>query len=217
MQLEYACYDRALTEEEVKNNISSAAKLGIKNISTYQYSLPYIKPLVTEYNLFVTCPVDYPYGLSDLKSRNFMVSQVAKSGVNRIDLVTPSKCVTNRKYDKIRDDIKSNVEICQANNVELRYILEYRVFSHETLAKICQIFKSMGVDTVIPSTGQMLDDINDNIIAAKYLSAKSNIKVVINGNIWNQKHIDNIKSSNIEQIMLYHISGLDFFIKNNTA
>jgi deoxyribose-phosphate aldolase len=217
MQIEYACYDRALTEEEIKTNISCAAKLGIKNISTYQYSLPYIKPIVTEHNMLVTCPADYPYGLSDLKTRNFMVSQIVKSGVYGIDLVTPSKSITNRKYDKIRDDIKSNLEICQANNVELRYILEYRIFGHEILAKICQIFKSMGVDTVIPSTGQMIDDINDNIIAAKYLSAKSNINVVINGNVWNQKHIENIKNADIKNIRLHYLAGLDFFIKNNTA
>lgn len=214
MQIEYACYDRTLTEEEVKNNIANAIKLGIKNISTYQYSLPYIKSVLAD-NIFVSCPADFPYGLSDLKSRNLIVSQIAKSGVNGIDLVMQSKYVTNRKYDKIREDIKTNLDICQENKVKLRYILEYRVFGHETLAKICQILKGFDIHDVIPSTGQMIDDINDNIIAAKYLYTKSGINVIINGNVWNQKHLDNIKNLDISSIRLHYLSNIELFIKNN--
>lgn len=214
MHIEYACYDRTLTEDEVKENIAKAIKLGIKNISTYQYSIPYIKSILND-NIRLTCPADYPYGLSDLKSRNAIVSQIAKSGVHGIDLVIQSKFVSNRKYDKIREDIKTNLEICAENNVDLRYILEYRLFGHETLAKICQILKFFNINEVIPSTGQMIDDIHDNIIAAKYLNTKSEINVIINGNIWNQKQLDNIKNSEINNIRLYHLSNIELFIKNN--
>lgn len=214
MIIEYACYDRTLTEDEVKNNIANAIKLGIKHISTYQYSIPYIKSVLND-NVSLTCPADFPYGLSDLKSRNLIVSQIAKLGVQGIDLVMQSKYITNRKYDKIREDIKSNLEICEANSVKLRYILEYRLFGHETLAKICQILKDFNIHDIIPSTGQMIDDINDNIIAAKYLYTKSGINVIINGNIWHQKHIDNIKSSEVKDIRLHYLSNIELLIKNN--
>lgn len=214
MQIEYACYDRTLTEDEVKASIANAIKLGINNISIYQYSIPYIKSILND-DIFLTCPADFPYGLSDLKSRNLMVSQIAKSGASCVDLVMQSKYVANRKYDKIREDIKSNLEICKENNIELRYILEYRLFGHETLAKICQILKDFQINDVIPSTGQMIDDINDNIIAAKYLYTKSGINVVINGNVWNQKHLDNIKSSEIKNIRLHYLSNIELLIKNN--
>jgi len=219
MRIEYACYDYSLIEEEVKDNIEQAIKMGITNIALYQYSIPSIKSLLanTEKQISISCPIDYPYGLSDFKSRNFMVTQAAKLDVSVIDLVIPAKCVTNRKYDKIRDDIKSNLEICQENNIELRYILEYRVFNHEILAKICQILKTMGVNSVIPSTGQMIDDINDNIIAAKYLNTKSGISTIINGNVWNKTQAENIKHSGVESIRLHKLSSIDFFIKNNKS
>jgi deoxyribose-phosphate aldolase len=215
MQIEYACYDRTLTEENVKQEVASAIQYGIKNLSIYQYSIPYIKPILTSDDIKISCPIDYPYGLSDLKTRNMMVSQLSKMGVNCIDLVMQSKFVANRKYDKIREDIKTNLDICAEHSIELRYILEYRIFSHEILAKICQILKNLNVHTVIPSTGQMIDDINDNIIAAKYLHTKSDINVVVNGNIWTQKHIDNIKNSNIKDIRLHYLSSVTLLHKNN--
>lgn len=219
MNIEYACYDHSLSEDEVKNNILSAIKLGITNLSIYQYSIPYIKPIISGLSLntkiSISVPADYPYGLSDLKSRNFIVEQIVKTGVSTIDLVMPSKCIVNRKYDKIRDDISSNLDICNKNNIELRYILEYRVFSHEVLAKICQILKNMGINSIIPSTGQMIDDINDNIIAAKYLHSKSNIDVIINGNVWNEKQAENIKNCGASSLRLHYLSSIPFFTKNN--
>lgn len=208
MNIEYACYDRSLTEEEVQNNISEAIKLGVKTVATYQASIAYVKNIIAENNAKLYCPVDFPYGVCDTKSRNFMVEQLCKLGVSGIDLVVQSKYVCNRKYDKIREDIRNNLELTQKNNIDLRYILEYRVFNHETLAKICQIMKSMGINNILPSTGQMIDDINDNIIAAKYLQSKSDINVIVNGNIWNEKHLNNIRQSDIKSIRVHHLSNI---------
>lgn len=217
MHIEYACHDHVLSEEDVKNNISSVLKLGIKNISTFSYSIPHIRPLLTE-DINLSVPVDFPYGISDIKIRNFSINQLSKiENIKTIDIVAPAKILTNRKYDKFREDVKSNIEICNENNINLRYILEYRIFNHEILAKICQILHTFGVKEVFPSTGQMIDDINDNIIATKYLSSKSEIKVISNGNIWNSNQIDNIKNSSIYGIRFHHFSSLELFLKNNAT
>jgi len=216
MYIEYACHDYALLEEEIKNNISICLKLGIKNISTYSYNIPSIKSLISEEDINISVPVDFPYGISDLRSRNFIVSQLVKTpNIKTIDIVAPSKIIANRKYDKLREDIKTHLDICNENNIKLRYILEYRVFNHETLAKVCQILYSFGITEILPSTGQMLDDINDNLIAAKYLSSKSNINVISSGNIWNNKQIDNIKNSSIYGIRFHYLNSLEIFLKNN--
>ena len=217
MYLEYACYDYSLSDEEIKKNLTSAAQLGVENIALfYSGSSSLLKSFLEEYpQVKIYCPVDYPYGLADSKSRLFITTQLAKSGIAGIDMVVPAKFIANRKYDKLRDDIKNNLLVCQENNVTLRYILEYRVFNHETLAKTCQIFKSLGIDYAFPSTGHMIDDINDNLIAAKYLHTKSEIKVICNGNIWTQKQIDNLKNSNIYGVRVHYLSSLELFNKNN--
>lgn len=214
MYIEYACYDYSLSDEEIKNNFTVALKLGVKNISVHYIHLPIIKNLISEMPVGVSCPVDYPYGLSDPKIRLMGIANAAKNGATTIDMVMPAKYIANRKYDKLRDDIKTNLVMCQENNLILRYILEYRVFNHETLAKTCQILKTLGIEYVLPATGHMIDDINDNLIASKYLMAKSQIKTICNGNIWTEKHVQSVKSSDIHGIRIHHIPALELFLQN---
>lgn len=214
MYIEYACYDYSLSDEELKYNFTQAIKLGVKNISVHYPYLPILKNIVSEMPINISCPIDYPYGLSDMKIRLMGIANAAKNGSATIDLVAPAKFIANRKYDKLRDDIRTCFMLCQENNLILRYMLEYRVFNHETLAKTCQILKNLGIEYVIPATGQMIDDINDNLIACKYLMAKSEIKIITNGNIWTQKHVEAIKTSKIYGARFHYLPSLELFLQN---
>lgn len=51
-------------------------------------------------------------------------------------------------------------------------MLEYRIYSYELLYKIAQILLDHGVTTILPSTGYLLDDINDNILACVLIHKK---------------------------------------------
>ena len=216
MHIEYACYDYSLSDEEIKNNVALAIQLGIKHIGLHHINISLIKSIIEEHCLSISSPIDYPYGLLDSKNRLSVLNSAIKAGAKTIDMVAPSKFIANRKYDKLRDDIKNSLTLCQENNVDLRYILEYRIFNHETLAKTCQIFKSLGIQYILPATGHMLDDISDNMIACKYLSAKSKIQTICNGNIWTEKQAEILKLSNIYGARLHHISSISLFLKNNT-
>jgi deoxyribose-phosphate aldolase len=214
MYIEYACYDPTITDEDFKKTLSTLIeKYNIKNIATFHTNIITIKSL--KKNIDISCPIDYPYGILDSKTRIFAISQAIKAGASTIDLVAPAKYISNRKYDKLRDDIKTSLELCEQENIKLRYILEYRTFNHETLSKVCQILKSFNINEVLPSTGQFIDDIYDNIIAAKYLTMKSNISVICNGNIWIQKHIDTLKNANIYGVRVQNLASLELFNKNS--
>lgn len=213
MYQEYACYDYSLNETETLNNVVEAIKFGITNIFVLPFSLNTIK-LDSIDSSKIGCPIDYPYGLSDLKSRQFMVEQAIKTNkISMIDLMIPTKIITNRKYDKFREDIKNNLEICAKSSIKLRYMLEYRVYGHEVLAKTCQILKEFGISTILPSTGMMLDDINDNLIACTFLKEKTGINTICNGNIYLAKHMQNIINSNIYGIRYHHLNLLKSNLK----
>jgi deoxyribose-phosphate aldolase len=210
MYIEFACLDYSLTETDLQNKIKYAVDNGIKNICSFSYSINLIKSIDPEIKIF--CPVDFPYGILDTKNRNNIISSLIKNNIAGIDLVIPTKIISNRKYEKLRDDIRSNIEICKNNGLELRYMLEYRVYSHEILAKICQILKDLGIDTILPSTGIMLDDINDNLIACNFLNTKSNIQVICNGNIYTEKHVKNIKKGDLYGVRLHHTNSIGLFL-----
>lgn len=211
--LEYASYDYSLNEAETQTQISDAYKLGIRNFCVFPYSVGTLRSAVPDSDqISICCPADFPYGLSDIKSRNFIISQLCKQKIQTIDLFLPTKIISNRKYDKFREDIRSNLEICSEANVKLRYVLEYRVFSHEILSKVCSIMVDFGIDTAIPSSGHMIDDINDNLIACSYLKTKSNIKAICNGNIYTQKHVENIKKANVYGVRFHYVNSIGLFL-----
>ena len=214
--IEYACYDYSINEHETQENIIKAIEYGANSISVLPYSLSTIKNIPKVENKHVSCVMDFPYGLADFKSRIFMATQIVKqkNDIKFLDVVIPTKAITNRKYDKFREEIKNLIEICFPYNVTIRYILEYRVYSHEVLAKICQILKEFGVETVLPSTGIMIDNIDDNLIACNFLYTKAGIKPICTGNVFNNNQVKSVKNMTIlDGIRFFHLSGLQLFNK----
>jgi deoxyribose-phosphate aldolase len=138
--------------------------------------------------------------------------------IDIISIVMPSNYLVNRKYDKIREDIKQNIDIAKAANpnINIRYILEYRRFDHSILAKICDILIHNNIYEIYPSTGLFIDDINDNIIASVFLTKKTGIKCILTGKVWTERQAKSIIDSGSYGISLNSIHGINFF-KNNDS
>lgn len=217
--IEYACYDYSINETETQQNISKAIDLGATSVSVLPFSIATLKNLeekIRSKSITTSSVIDFPFGTMDAKSRIFMASQLLKqkNDLNYLDLMIPTKIITNRKYDKLREEIKNILELALQYNIEIRYIIEYRVYSHEVLAKVCQIFKEFGINIIFPSSGTMLDNIDDNLIACNFLTTKTNIKTVCTGNIFNEKQAKSVKqTSNLYGVRFFYLSGLELFNK----
>ena len=216
--IEYACYDYSINENEAQENITKAIDLGAQAISVSYFTLSTLKniPKIESRNTGVSCSIDFPYGLSDSKSRIFMATQAIKQkqDIKFLDVMIPTKIITNRKYDKFRDEIKNLLELCSPNNIQIRYILEYRVYNHEVIAKVCQILQEFGINTVFPSTGMMIDNIEDNLIACNFLMTKTGIKTICTGNLYTHSHVKSVKNmTNLHGIRFFYLSGLELFNK----
>lgn len=208
MIIEYANFDIANNDTELKTEIGYACQFNINTISVLPNSLKTIRSMVPD-NISISTPIDFPLGSSDPKSRISQIEFASKNGANKVDILIPTYFVCNRKYDKLRDDIKSNTELCQKLNMSIRYVLEYRVFTYDTLYKVAQIIGSYGITEVFPSSGYMLDNIMDNILAGVMINKKvPNINIICNGNIWNDAQIDNIIKTNLYGIRIHSLNGL---------
>lgn len=194
MLIEYSNYDIASSEIEFKDNISLALKYKPDAISVFPSYLKSIKSISS--NVAISCVVDYPTGTSDLQTRLEATSFALKNGTKIIELVAPSFFLCNRKYDKFRLDIQQHLDLCSKFGAELRYMLEYRIFTYDLLYKISQILVGHNIFTIYPSTGYQLDDISDNILAAILIKKKVfNIKPIVNGNVWNDRHLSLINTN----------------------
>ena len=215
MKIDFAIIDTDKNEAEIKDILTTLGQLPIliDSITCPYYYLKLVKSHFKTQTQ-ISCLIDFPLGISDSKSRLFFIEQAIKAGANAVDIVMPQNLATNRKYDKIREDIGSISEICKPASIEIRYILEYRVFDHHCLKKMCEILDQFQVKKVFPSTGYFLDNLADNLIASMFLHENSKeINIYCSGNAWIDKHFDIIEKTGLYGIRLFSISGLESYIK----
>lgn len=209
MYIEYAYFDISSNDTETKENVVRAIKLGIKNISVFPQYIKTIKMECDVAKVKIATPIDYPLGISDIKSRANAVEYAFKNGSDIADLVIPSHNLCHRKYDKFREDIRTMTNLAIEHDKKIRYFLEYRTYTYDLLYKMAQVLLEFGVSECFPSTGYLLDDINDNIIAAAMINKKTvKINIIINGNIWNKKQANMIEKSSIYGIRVNSINSV---------
>lgn len=214
--IEYALYHLDYNDEETKKAIEEAIKYSVDCISIPYAYTKYCKTLVKDTNIKVANVIDYPLGLLDTKTRNEAIINAIDNGAEKICIVLQNNYLNLKKYDKIRQDIKSNHEICIKYNIPITYHLEYRIFTHQSLIKACNLLLETSIDTIYVSSGYMLDSVDDNIIASILLKEKTGINTIFTSNIWNKKQlelviknkIDNIRFSNTASLALYRSTNI---------
>jgi|694.fasta_scaffold05897_36 deoxyribose-phosphate aldolase len=217
MYIDFALIDTDLADNDAKKIIEEIIPYSVNSITSPIYLVKSIKNLIPK-TITVSCLIDYPLGISDIKTRRFAIEQAAKAGATAVDIAMPQNLAANRKYDKIRDDIKSSKEFCDTNNIEIRYTLEYRIFDHHCLKKICEIFENHQVKYVFPSTGFFLDNLADNILASIFLHQNSkDLNIISTGNVWHDKHFDTLLKSGLFGFRTTSVHSLKNFIVFNSS
>jgi deoxyribose-phosphate aldolase len=216
MYIDFAFIDTEINESQAKETIKSIIDNGyVNSITVPPYFTKIIKPYINN-GLDFSCLVDYPLGISDTKTRASGINEAIKLGFNTVDISMPQNLAANRKYDKIREDIKIIHDMSLENKINIRYILEYRKFDHHCLKKICEIFENMNIEYVFPSSGYFLDNISDNILASIFLYKNSkNLKIISTGNIWLDKHFESLVNSGLFGFRTSSIPTLQNFVKFN--
>lgn len=218
MYIDFAITNTDITEAEAKLLLTQIISYPINSITTPYYLIKLVKNAIDNNKISLSCFIDYPLGISDCKSRLFSVEQAQKLGVNAVDISMPQNLAANRKYDKIREDVKNIVTFCAENNLQPRYILEYRSFDHHCLKKICEIFDDFGVKYVYPSSGYFLDNLADNILASIFLHQNSkDLNVICSGNVWMDKHFETITKSGLFGFRTSSPHSLQNFLRFNST
>lgn len=205
---EYAIYDLDSCELDIKANVEKALHSDIDCISVPYFYTKLVRSVIGDSKIMVANAIDYPFGISDIKTRNQSISSAISNGADAISVVFHNNYLSNKKYDKIRQDVSSNLEICKQSNVSINFYLEYRIFTHQALIKACNILMEFGIDKIYVSTGYMLDNINDNIIAINLLQEKTKIQPIFTANIWNKDHITLLDKNNISHIRFNNLNSI---------
>ena len=217
MYIDFALSDMESNETAAKEIVLEAISCGINSITVPYYLIKPIRTIVpanADQPIALSCFIDYPLGISDSKTRRHAIEQAHKSGVVAIDLAMPRPLVANRKYERIREDMRICSEFCIEKNIHMRYILEYRTFDHQCLKKICDICEEYKITHIYPSTNYFIDNLADNILASIFLHQNSkDINILCTGNIWTDKHFETILKSGLFGFRTNAIHSLKNFIR----
>tara|TARA_Y100000310_G_C20620644_1_gene783087 strand:+ start:802 stop:1446 length:645 start_codon:yes stop_codon:yes gene_type:complete len=212
MELELACYDRLVNYDEILNNIFTGAKCTAKClcipsglISKTSFFKEYIK---------ISAAIDFPYGLSATSVRLHEILVAVRSGASFIDLVVNTNLTAESDWAEIRKDMRACSEVCDAHDVQLRPIIEYRLFPVDTVIKLCEVLKSAGASYIANSTGTMADDTSDNVIISHSIQEEVGVHVIACGRIWTPEHFQLFHNAGIHTIRLTSPRLAEEFLEN---
>ena len=88
-------------------------------------------------------------------------------------------------------------------------MLEYRAYDKNSLiAAACDIIRDVGVDYVFPSTGSMIDVLDDAILVGFFLQQNQQLNVICNANIWKPEDYEKVEKSNIFGVRIKNINAV---------
>ena len=121
--------------------------------------------------------IDFPYGINGTSVRIHETILAIRQGASYIDLVINNSFIKEENWRKIREDLKACQALCNEHGVELRVIIEYRLFPTKTVLLICELLYNAGIYNVINSTGFVADDLSDNAIISHEIQTKTGMHV----------------------------------------
>jgi len=208
MYKELNVFDKDITEEQAIESIFKAIHRGFDSICLPLQYLSLIKDMIPG-SIQLTCPIDYPYGLSSSKVRQHATLSAIRNGADIVNLVVNPVYIVNYKQDKLEKDLFANKTICDKNNIDFRVMLEYRQHRVEDIKKILDILKKLKITEIYPSTGHFLDEATDNIAMAKVIkSYYKKSKIITNGNMWHTDHIELAQKNKVYGISIKHIHNI---------
>ena len=207
MYLDISCYDTLETEETVRKALFHGLNVGFHGVSVFPYFVQSVKDFILN-GVVLAVPIDYPYGISDPTVRCHAALSAIRKGANSLDVVANNIFLANDKWAKFGEDISSILNICIENGVQLRVLFEYRKYELEKIIKAANMLREIGVDYVFPGTGAIIDNWEDNLLAAIEIGTKADIKVITNGNIWKKSYYDSCIESKVYGIRLSSESAI---------
>lgn len=208
MYVDFAIIDTDIIDKTAKETMFEAIELGAHAIAVPYHLLRVLKSIKSQKTIVRSCLIDFPMGIADIKTRCHAVEQAMIAGANSVDICMPQILAANRKYDKIREDIREIKKVC-GKDCLVKYILEYRSFDHRCLKKICEIFDEFEIGFASASTGFFIDNLADNLIASAFLHENSKeINVIATGNAWTENHFSILNRSGIFGFRAFNIESL---------
>lgn len=159
---------------------------------------------------FLSAQIDFPFGLSTLKSKTRDIIYASGYGTKNIDVVFNHFNLENYNEKELLIELEVFKKSAKKDNI--RVIFDYRMFNGNQIDKFGELCVKSLIDTIILGTGTMTDDPVDSIVIAKRLEKKFNINCICSNIVRSEKVLNYIINSEIYGIRTSTLSNLDLIL-----
>jgi deoxyribose-phosphate aldolase len=160
-------------------------------------------------SIVIASQIDFPDGLSSSISRSHDAMYSVRYGAKYVDLVINNVLLEDGQWGRIAQEVGSMQKMCAENNVVLRAVIEYSLHTSDILINLCEILLNNGVDTIINSTGRVVDNVTDNLLSCQSLKGATGINIVACGRLYTEKQLNLFKSIGIERFRMSFLPSVE--------
>jgi len=193
---ELYCIDKAADFHELMKSTFVACQHNMDSIAVPPSFISTVSEFAVK-DIRISSTIDFPIGLSDTSVRIHSILNSARKGAKNVDIVLNNSLVSNKNWKEIEKDIKSCMVAAVSNGLSVRVVIEYRLFSLNTILAVCHLLKKCGVDAIITSTGTIADDAVDNFITTKEIMETVGIPVILSSPIISSDFYKECLDSNV--------------------
>ena len=158
MSLDTKLFDHTILKpdasiEAVDKICKEALEHDFASVCVNQYRTAQVAKALKGSNVKVCTVVGFPLGAVDACIKAYETKLAIEAGADEIDMVINIGALKDGAYDVVKDDIRTVKDVCDANNVILKVIIETCVLTDEEKVKACEISLEAGADFVKTSTG----------------------------------------------------------------
>lgn len=140
------------TEAQVAKICEEALAHDFASVCVNQYYTKFVAEKLKGSDVKVCTVVGFPLGMSETRVKAFETKAAIEDGATEVDMVINVGALKDKKYDYVRNDIKTLKEVC-GKDVALKVIIETCLLTEEEKIRACELSKEAGADFVKTSTG----------------------------------------------------------------
>jgi|15BtaG_2_1085339.scaffolds.fasta_scaffold00003_83 deoxyribose-phosphate aldolase len=161
--------DKNTSQEDLLKYFGASSNYLVDRLCMPAGLIPQLHPYVDDFS-YISSLIDFPYGWSSSKNRVSEIISAYHMGIKTMDFVLSPYHITNFNVLKIQKELETLSNLKKEYSIELRPILEYRLFDVVNCISVGEILMNFGFKTIVVSTGTMVDDKNDNMLVSLELS-----------------------------------------------
>jgi deoxyribose-phosphate aldolase len=157
--------------------------------------------------------IDYPCGLSNIKTKLNEISYCSKLGIKYCDITVNRYFLHNADYSSIDSELVSIFNCCKEQGIHPRILTDYRAIGKDTISALATVAKAIGYDTIIPATGSIVDDSTEQMINCHWVE-KSGLNVIACGIEGANDKVDILKLSFLHGVRFLSKEYASFILKS---